>query len=79
MFSAGVFVTIYTSLILDLSGGLKGQLDIHPKKQMFVIYGVGQKVRVFFSHKIKDTFFIFTNNFIDVSYLLHGIILIVLN
>ena len=33
------------------------------------MYWVGQKVRVFFSCKIKDMFFIFTNNFIDLDIL----------
>ena len=34
------------------------------------IYWLGQKVCVIFFHKVKDTFFIFTNNFIDLDILL---------
>ena len=31
------------------------------------LYWVGQRVCMFFFHKIKDTFLIFTNNFIDLD------------
>ena len=33
------------------------------------LYWVGQKVHIIFSHKMNDTFFIFTNNFIDLDIL----------
>ena len=37
--------------------------------QVIYMYWVGQNVCMDFFHKIEDTFFIFTNNFIDLDIL----------